>query len=494
MNNNTKFITKYPALSPEKTIEKLGLVDEKEYNKIFKEVHGKTYNQFMKSIPKNHTVVVTGEIKPPVEVLKNVTIFWSTKTVRTDLGNFGIYECGFDQHGAIQRAFVTMYGNTTSATIAMRYSFMHAKAMLRYARIHGFQKSSGFVTDIELLEGTTIEDYQTEVIQHRKKVAFEKAQQAIWIETEKNATKYLDWKHKIVKPLENLFQGWMDKPIEIPIMKWASKTHLPNQALFVGMADWHYLKLCYDHTGKFVYDADIAKDRIHRHTKAIIHKALHRANIKEIILMVGNDGIHVDGPGHTTTAGTPQITATSNQYYLELEPYMQINRDYIESFAQIASVRVIVIRGNHDERTSALLGAALKSLYKDNPRVTVINEQHSRIYTTYATNGFMVTHGTNWSEKKLQDSAHKIIMSEAKGRGINVQKITRWYIISNHYHRESMKDLNGFIHHFVVPSLSASAYFDDNWHTHNAFIGREPKSAGYLFDPIDGLDDIFYVK
>lgn len=489
-----EFIKKYPALLPIEGCKKLG-IDHKEYAKLYKAEHRKTYLQFMKSIPKEAVVTALGEVKIGLEIRDDDTVInWTTKTIITDLGEFGSFVCSFDMHNAIQRAYVyqsnTGLGETASE-VAMRFDFAHAKAVYRYAKIHGFTKASPPQTDLEVEINGDVERAVTENIQHFKRLITKKTEQAKWREIQKGYDKWVKFNSGIYKPLMNHIEQHLPKykPRRIKVKSRRKQTY----GLVVGMGDWHYMRLCYTHEGVEVYNREIAKDRIAEHTAKIIQRSTEIGKIDKIFLMVGNDNLHVDNPAHTTTHGTTQVAQTSGTYALEIDKYMDITIDYIESFAQVADLEVLVVPGNHNERVAELMGVFIERLYRDRKDVTVKRDLHARIYTSYGKNGLIFTHGTAWSVAKLQNTLHRLIMSEAKIRGIDMNLTERFLAFSGHYHSEEMKDLNGFVRHFVFPSLSATEWFDDSWHTTMGYIGREPESSAYLIDKEEGRRAIIYV-
>jgi hypothetical protein len=487
------FILAYPARAPNEGAKHFG-IDISEYQKLYREVIKKSYKQFMAQLPKTSVVLVTGAVKNGVESFEKYVINWKTKTIVTFV-LADTFTMSFDMHNAIQRAYVHQGEGMTAAEVAMHFDFPSDKYIHAYARIHGFTKASPVTTDLQILMGASVEEESNKSLQAFKRKVWQQSEKKKWQEIEKGYRKWADFKSGVLKPFENYVADKLPyyKP---PIL---GKIKLPNYKYkfgwVFGMCDTHYMRLCFSHTGAVVYNRKIAKDRIRRHVVQSIKEGTRFANFDKIMICVGNDNIHVDNSAHTTTAGTTQVGQTEGNYALDVDTYVDITLDYIESFAQLGvPVEVINVWGNHDEQTSKLLGVFLSKFYAKRKNVTVRNEFHSRIYTSYGNTGMMFSHSTGWSQAKLRNNLHKMVMSEAKGRGLSLDKLHRWAAFTFHLHAENFADLNGFMKHYTAPSLSANEWFDDSWHTDKGFIGREPETANYLFHKTEGRKYIFYVK
>lgn len=405
-----------------------------------------------------------------------------TKTIITDLGEFGDFVCSLDMHKAIQRAYVNTYEGKgdTASMVAMRFNFTHAKAVYKYAKIHGFTKSSIPQTDLEIAEGLTVEEAINENIQAFKRKAFKETEQKKWALQQKYADNWIHFHHSVLKSLENHLEEILPK-YKVPLLKIPKNKN--KNAVVIGISDVHYMKFCYDSLGKATYNREIALKRLQDAMSILIEKIIRHGKPEVIYLPVGSDNIHVDNQLHTTTKGTLQVSATDGHWALELKNYVVMTLNMIDVFSQVAPVVVIPTAGNHDQNTSFMLNAYLSIHYKESKRVSFKDCYHSRVYAQYGKNCFIFGHFEDLSEKKIQSNAHKFIMQEAKENGIVADK---FFIFSQHIHTDSFKALGADVQHFVFPSLSGT----DQWHRNNAYLGVSEASA-YSFTK-EGKDSIFY--
>jgi hypothetical protein len=422
-----------------------------------------------------------------------ITINWIARTVVTDLGEWGPIIMSFDMHSAVQRSYVYEENGgegDTAAVVAMKFDFPHAKAVAVYAKLHGFTKSSPPQTDIEFAEGLTVEQAVSQNIQTLKRQTYKATERAKWDWIVKNHEKWLDFHHNVLKPFENHIEAHISK-YKAPILDLKGFYREGEKRKFagvLGLSDWHYMKLCYGPKGERIYDKEVTKERIKHDSEEIVGDMLGYGKPEIIYVPIGNDNIHVDGPEHLTTAGTPQINATDGIWRIGVEEYIHITLDYINSIAQVAPVEVMCFPGNHDEKTSQLLQVFLKIFFEDNKRVKINYSLHSRLYSQYQKNALIFTHGHHLG-KQLPKEIHKIILGEAKDHGIDMNVTENYLLFSGHEHIGSTADLNGNVQQFVMPSFSGT---DDFWHRGKQYVGRACESAGYIVDPVKGRKAIVY--
>lgn len=430
------------------------------------------------------TPEVIHEAKAKFEVHDEYVYNTATKTVITDLGEYGDFVCSLDMHKTIQRSYVDTYEGKgdTASIIAMRFNFPHSKAVYKYAKIHGFTKASIPQTDLEIKEGLTVEEAIEENVQAFKRKAFKETEKAKWALQQKYADYWLNFHHSVLKSLENHLEEYLPthRVSQISLPKNKNKN-----AVVIGISDVHYMKFCFDHLGKETYNREIALTRLQNAIETLIEK-ITRHGIPEVIyLPVGSDNLHVDNKQHTTTKGTLQVSATDGHWALELKNYVVMTLNMIDMFSQVAPVVVIPTAGNHDQNTSFMLNAYLSIHYKDSKRITFQENYHSRVYAQYGSNCFIFGHFEDLSERKIQANAHKFIMAEAPKCGI--KNVDKYFVFSQHIHTDTFKALGAGVQHFVFPSLSDT----DEWHRNNAYLGIAEASA-YSFTKEKGKDSIFY--
>ena len=392
--------------------------------------------------------------KPNLEVRgDHIVINWLAKTIVTELGEYGQMICSFDMHNAVQRAYVYMGEGKTASDVARDFDFPHAKAVLLYAKHHGFTKSSLPQTDLEFELGLTADEAVAQNIQTMKRDAYKKTERAKWQEIVKGYEKWNMFHNTVLKPFENHIEEHISirQPIKYTVPKMESKTY----NVVVGITDLHYLKLAVDDFGTIVYDREIARKKLFETQKDLISQIAMYGKPEKFTLIAGSDGIHIDNPLQTTTQGTSMSNSTDGEWHMEIGNYIDIQLDYIDLFANIAPVDVIVVPGNHSKNTDYLVGSFLKKYYeKVNRSVQVLQGMNSeRTFVPFGKKYCLVfQHGDNVSPNKMDKEMHKVIMAEAYKWGIKSTD-TIFYHFSGHIHHEDSKDLGGNVIRIVLPAV-----------------------------------------
>lgn len=422
--------------------------------------------------------------KTGLELRADHVLNWTNKTIITDLGEFGSFVCSFDMHNAIQRSYVDSYEGKgdKAAQVATRFDFPHAKAVYKYAKIHGFSKASIPQTDLEFEMGLTPEEAVEENIQSLKRKTYKETERRKWLQTQQDADKWNNFHHTVLKSLENHLSEFLPtyKQLSIKIPKVSS-----NFAAVVGIADLHYMKFCFDRLGNTTYDRPTAIKMLKVAVEELVAKMLKQGKPAMIYLPVGSDNLHVDNMLHTTTKGTLQVGATDGNWVLELKNYVVMNLNLIDLLSQVAPVTLVPTRGNHDAQSSHALNAYLSIHYQDSKRVTFKECYHPRVYTQFGDVCMIFNHGDDMSEKKMQSGIADMIINEASEHGIIGAK--HYILFTQHIHTDSFRQLSSRIAHIIMPSLSGT----DQWHREQGYIGRQ-QAAIYLIDAKKGKDSIFY--
>ncbi len=419
----------------------------------------------------------------------HIVINWTTRTIITELGQFGEIVCSFDMHKAVQVAYTTMGEGKTASDVARDFDFPHAKAVLLYAKHHGFTKSSLPQTDIEFEEGLSVEEAVEQNIQTMKRDAYKKTEKAKWAEIMKGYEKWTQFHNTVLKPFENHIEQYINvrQPIKYNVPKMESK----HYNVVVGMTDLHYLKLAVDDFGTIVYDKEIARKKLFETQKDLIAQIALYGKPEKFTVISGSDGIHIDNPLQTTTQGTNLANSTDGEWHIEIGNYIDMQLDYIDLFSNIAPVDVIIVPGNHSKNTDYLVGAFLKKYYeKIDKSVNVIQGMNSeRTFVPFGEKICLVfQHGDNVSPNKMDKEIHKVIMSEAYRWGIKSTE-TIFYHFSGHIHHEDSKDLGGNVIRITLPAVCPP----DKWHTQSQYVGTQLQTLNTLIDKVLGRFATWYI-
>ena len=220
--------------------------------------------------------------------------------------------------------------------------------------------------------------------------------------------------------------------------------------------------------------------------------------IEEIVIVVGNDILHVDTPRRTTTSGTPQDT--DGQWWSAFEAARKLYVSIIEKAKTIAHVTLVFCPSNHDFMLGFGLVDSLYSWYRNDLNVTVSNYGKSmrhRKYIQYGNNLIGVTHGDGAKNKDLAS----LMQYEARSEWAQT-KFSYWYV---HHMHHKYRTVNGQEiekdHTGVTVVKSAGSLIDpdqnttiecirspspaDGWHSRNGYVNTAAIEA-FIHHPTNG--------
>jgi hypothetical protein len=223
--------------------------------------------------------------------------------------------------------------------------------------------------------------------------------------------------------------------------------------LVVDPADIHIGKLASAFETGEDYNNQIAVQRVRDGVAGILSKS-QGFKIDQILLIIGNDILHIDTPKRMTTSGTPQDT--DGMWYDNFRLAKQIYVEIIETLVQIAPVHVQYDPSNHDYTNGFFLADTLTSWFSKHDSVTFNCSIAHRKYYSYGLNLIGTTHGDGAKDADLPllmaHEAHQ--WSASKHR----------YFYTHHIHHKKSKDYMGV----CVESLRSPSG-TDSWHARNGF-------------------------
>jgi hypothetical protein len=245
--------------------------------------------------------------------------------------------------------------------------------------------------------------------------------------------------------------------------------------LGISIADAHNGKLCWGmETGGPDYDLKLAVAAQEQAFETLLARSSHLA-FERVLLIVGNDGLHVDSNANTTTKGTPQDVdgRSFKTFGVTWRTYV----DQIERARRLAPVQVVVMPGNHDTLSMLHIGEVLTAWFRNDPDVTVDNLPKPRKYVTFGRNLIGIQHGD--SGKPQQWASQMPLEAETIWAGRPHR-----HILTGHLHTERMEqdEVNG-VKVWRVPSLAPADY----WHSKNGYIGNKQSALAFHFHAEDGL-------
>lgn len=240
--------------------------------------------------------------------------------------------------------------------------------------------------------------------------------------------------------------------------------HEDGHLLVIDPADIHIGKLATLFETGDEYNTDIAIQRVKDGVKGIVEK-VQGFNIDQILLIIGNDILHVDTPKRTTTSGTPQDT--DGMWYENFLLAKQLYVDVIETLISVADVHVIYNPSNHDYTNGFFLADVIKSWFRECPHITFDTSISHRKYYRYYNNLIGTTHGDGAKEKDLG----LLMAVESK----DWSEVKHRYFYSHHLHHKVSKDYIGL----TVESLRSPSG-TDSWHHRNGYQHVVKAVEGFL--------------
>lgn len=230
---------------------------------------------------------------------------------------------------------------------------------------------------------------------------------------------------------ESIIESMKNHVPQYPTIK-RKKNNTPH-LLVIDPADIHLGKLAREFSAGDEYDNQIAIQRCLEGVQWILEKA-QGFNIEHILLIGGNDILHVDNKNRTTTRGTPQDTdgMRDENYLLWQKLYV----DIMEILMSVADVTFMFCPSNHDETNWWFLCQSLEVWFRDCKHANFLISNKKRKYFSYWKNLIGGTHGDWAKEKDLP-----IIMS-VEAKDLWAQSEHRyWYL--HHKHHKIAKDYIG---------------------------------------------------
>ena len=236
--------------------------------------------------------------------------------------------------------------------------------------------------------------------------------------------------------------------------------------LVVDPADVHIGKLATAFESGEDYNSHIAVKRVHEGVEGILQK-VKGFNIDQIMLVIGNDILHVDSPRNTTTSGTNQDVC--QMWYDNFLMAKQLYVEVIEKLTSVADVHVVFNPSNHDYTNGFFLADAIKSWFRHSNNITFDCSIAHRKYYRYFENLIGTTHGDGAKQADLG-----LLMAEEAKKDWGDTK--HRYFYTHHVHHKTSKDLIGI----TIESLRSPSG-NDSWHHRNGYgVGGVKAIEGFL--------------
>ena len=251
-----------------------------------------------------------------------------------------------------------------------------------------------------------------------------------------------------------------------------------NELLVPCFFDLHFSKLAHiDEVGSKNgnFDCKIAKRRFIDNAKRYISKLQNRS-FERILFVVGQDYFNSEADGNTIN-GTKQDN--DGRYANVFKEGTAALIDVINMFADIAPVDVVLVQGNHDERTSFYCACVLDAFFSNDENINVDTCPQLRKYYRYGNTLLGLSHGEYEKER-----IYGLMQVEAREDWGETQ-YHEW--ILGHLHSEGTTEKNGVTVR-RIPSLTGTDY----WHFKMGYTMAPKRSVAFIYDYDEGLKDVMY--
>lgn len=237
--------------------------------------------------------------------------------------------------------------------------------------------------------------------------------------------------------------------------------------LVVDPADIHIGKLASSFETGDPQNNRLIVDRVHAGVDGLINKA-QGFLAEKILLIIGNDILHVDTPRRTTTSGTPQDT--EGMWYENFLTAKSVYVETIEKLMQIADVKVMYNPSNHDYMSGFFLADTLATWFRNSKNVAFDVSIAHRKYEVFYENIIGTTHGDGARESDLP----LLMAQECKAWS----ECKHRYFYTHHIHHKKAKDYGSV----CVESLRSPSG-TDSWHHRNGYQHSPKAVEAYIHHP-----------
>jgi hypothetical protein len=279
-----------------------------------------------------------------------------------------------------------------------------------------------------------------------------------------------DWK-KLEKSIINVLNS--HSPVYKPYPRYKNGDHL----LVIDPADVHFGKYASAYETGEEYNIEIARQRLKEGVFGIVEKT-KSFNVEKILLILGNDWLHIDTPKSTTTSGTFQDSdGMFHTMYLALYETMV---EIIDTLLVDFDIDVEFNASNHDFMSGWMFCKTLEAHYRLCKNINFSSSISHRKYYKYGTNLIATSHGDG---AKMQDmpllmaNEAPLLWSETKYRYVYLHHI---------HHKQVTKFQSGKDYIGVTVEYLRSPSSSDSWHFRNGYVGAKKAIEGFLHSKEDG--------
>ena len=250
----------------------------------------------------------------------------------------------------------------------------------------------------------------------------------------------------------------------------------------ITVSDLHLNLLADEQTTGNEYNIEIAVDRFEK-TIADNIRQMNNVNIENIILLIGNDFINADNINGNTTKGTPQDNETN--WFEASDIATNLIIDAVNSLKLAkpnANIIVLNVPSNHDLHTMYSITRSIEIYYKDDLKVSVVNNPRDRNYLVVGKVGILFAHDI----KKVDKNILTILTNEFK---YALSNINHCYVMLGHLHNEMKYQKIGIAEIYRLPTCSGWSRWSNTMGYSNNYLNQS-----FLIDDEEGIIQENYTK
>lgn len=240
--------------------------------------------------------------------------------------------------------------------------------------------------------------------------------------------------------------------------------------LVVDPADVHIGKLATFEGGE--YNIDIALERAREGIEGVVRKA-EGFVVKQVLLVIGNDILHIDNPRRTTTAGTPQDT--DGMWWDMFNAGIILYREAIKWLSEIAPVHVVYCPSNHDNVMGYCLSQCIEAYFGEYKNITFDTSMEHRKYFSWGKTLLGFSHGDGAKQADMP-----ILMAQEAPQ-MWAQTEYRYWMLHHTHHYSKTKGLEGKDFVGVTIRYLRSPTNPDRWHKDNGYCGGKSAVEGFVY-------------
>jgi len=241
--------------------------------------------------------------------------------------------------------------------------------------------------------------------------------------------------------------------------------------------DAHFGKLAWAPETGDDYDLEIAERRFQGSLEYALRHMPDPGQCQLIVAPVGSDFLHFDNAAQETTAGTPQDSDGRWAKVFACAQMAMVRA--IDAALQVAPVRLVWVRGNHDEVASWHVARFLAAWYRGNKSVEVDDAPTPRKYVEFGDGLLGLAHGDRekWHELALIMAQEAEAWSRTTSREIH---------IGHGHRRRALTHVSVDTHQGVTVRMLPSLSSADAWHVGRGFLSTKAAES-YLWRKKGGV-------